>query len=366
MKFKLIFILLFLLLCNTNKIYAQYRRHTKNIVLILIDGVRWHEIFDGANYRLLTSKRFTSQDSSKLMKKYWSNSLDKRRKKLMPFVWNYIAKHGQLYGDRKVGNKVNVKNPYWISYPGRAEVLSGFVDPKINSNDYGLNPNTNVLAFINHQKSYKHKVVTFACWDATRRDINPKKNGTLVNAPWHDIQGKHLTSAEKLANQMQHYTVRLFGNVERLDPDVYALAKSYIQAHHPKVMYLDFGDTDEYAHEGRYDYYLDDLHNLDKVIKNLWEYMQHDKFYKNKTTFFIVPDHGRGIDKDWTSHGSSIPHSNETWFMAVGPNIKPLGVVKKKEQIYQTQYAKTIAKILGFQYTVPGHKVGKTIKSVFR
>lgn len=102
------------------------------------------------------------------------------------------------------------------------------------------------------------------------------------------------------------------------------------------------------------------------MIKDLWQYMQQDEFYRNKTTFFIVPDHGRGIGEQWTSHGSSIPHADETWFMVMGPDTPATGVVKTNEQIYQTQYAKTIAALLGFKYTVPGCEVGKVIKSAFK
>jgi hypothetical protein len=38
--------------------------------------------------------------------------------------------------------------------------------------------------------------------------------------------------------------------------------------------------------------------------------------------------------------------------------------MKTKEQIFQTQYAKTIASLLGFDYNVSGKKVGEEIKSV--
>ena len=92
--------------------------------------------------------------------------------------------------------------------------------------------------------------------------------------------------------------------------------------------------------------------------------MQQDKFYKNNTTFFIVPDHGRGLGSEWTDHGSATPHSNETWFMMMGPDTKPLGEMKTREQIFQTQYAKTFAALLGFDYKVPGKIIGKEIKSV--
>lgn len=362
MKLKsLLFVALLFLISYS---YAQSPHKTKNVVVILIDGYRWQELFHGADFDLLNDKKYNPDDSLQRFKKFWSDNLDGRRKKLMPFAWNYIAKHGQLYGNRDLGNNVNVMNPYWFSYPGRAEILSGFVDTAINSNEYESNPNTNVLEFINAQKEYEGKVVTFACWGATGRCLHKDKSSMLINVPWENIQGDDLTETEILANEMQHFIPRIWGDDERLDANVYALAKSYILARHPKVTYLDFGDTDEYAHEGKYEYYLNDIFNLDAMIEKLWNLMQQDKFYKNNTTFFIVPDHGRGVGPQWTDHGSGTPHSNETWFMALGPDIKPMGEMKTKEQIFQTQYAKTIAVLLGFEYNVQGKTVSDEIRTV--
>lgn len=352
------------LLFGLSHCFAQTAHNTKNVVVILIDGYRWQELFKGADLDLLNNKKYNPDDSLERFKKFWSVNLDERRKKLMPFTWNYIAKYGQLYGNRDLGNKVNVMNPYWFSYPGRAEILSGFVDTSINSNSYPSNPNPNVLEFINNQKGYEGKVVTFACWRATGRCLHKDKSAMLINVPWEDIRGNHLTETEILANEMQHYIPQIFGDDERLDGLVYGLAKSYIVASHPKVTYIDFGDTDEYAHGGKYENYLDDIHNLDAMIENLWRMMEQDPFYKNNTTFFIVPDHGRGIGGEWTDHGSNTPHSNETWFMAMGPDTRPLGEMKTKEQIFQTQYAKTIAALLGFDYNVPGKIIGDEIKNV--
>lgn len=339
---------------------------TENLVLILIDGYRWQELFQGANYALLTNPKYNPGDSLQRMKKYWSDDLKERRKKLTPFIWNYIAEHGQLYGNRAEGNKVNVKNPYWISYPGRAEVLSGFVDKKVNSNGYGINTNPNVLEFINNQEGYKGKVVTFACWGATGRCLNKPNSEMLINVPWENIKADHLTDAEVLANEMQHYVPKIWGHIERLDANVYALAKSYIIASHPKVIYIDFGDTDEYAHHGNYEGYLNDIHNIDAMIGKLWKMMQADPFYKGNTTFFIVPDHGRGLGSEWTSHGSGTAHSDETWFMVMGPDTAPTGIMKENEQIYQTQFARTIARLLGFDYAPSNFKPGKEIESVIK
>ncbi|HUZ57514.1 MAG TPA: hypothetical protein VMU83_01870, partial [Hanamia sp.] len=91
------------------KVYSENR--TRNVVLILIDGYRWQELFNGADFKLLNNKKYNPNDSLQRFKKFWSDNLDERRKKLMPFTWNYIAKHGQLYGNRKLKNDVSVMNP---------------------------------------------------------------------------------------------------------------------------------------------------------------------------------------------------------------------------------------------------------------
>jgi hypothetical protein len=223
MKLKsLLFVALLFLISYS---YAQSPHKTKNVVVILIDGYRWQELFHGADFDLLYDKKYNPDDSLQRFKKFWSDNLDGRRKKLMPFTWNYIAKHGQLYGNRDLGNNVNVMNPYWFSYPGRAEILSGFVDTAINSNEYESNPNTNVLEFINAQKEYEGKVVTFACWGATGRCLHKDKSSMLINVPWENIQGNDLTETEILANEMQHFIPKIWGDDERLDANVYALAK---------------------------------------------------------------------------------------------------------------------------------------------
>lgn len=361
MKLKLV--LLLAMFFPFAAIHTQIKTKTKNVVVILIDGYRWQELFKGADFNLLESSKYNGNDSAERFKKYWSENLQQRREKLMPFTWKYISRNGQLYGNRDLGNKVNVSNPFWISYPGRAETLSGFVDSSINSNSYGNNANENVLEFLNKQKGYEGKVVTFACWDATGRCLNKENSKMLINVPWENIKGDHLTPAEILANEVQHYLPKIFGDEERLDAEVYALAKAYM-VHHPKVTYIDFGDTDEYAHQGKYEDYLLDIHNLDAMIEKLWNLMQQDDFYKSNTTFFIVPDHGRGIGDQWTDHGSGAAHSDETWFMVMGPDTKPLGEMKTKEQIFQTQFAKTIAEFLGFDYHVSGKTIGETISSV--
>jgi hypothetical protein len=65
----------------------------------------------------------------------------------------------------------------------------------------------------------------------------------------------------------------------------------------------------------------------------------------------VFPDHGRGIDSGWTSHGKHFVHSDETYLLAMGAGVAAAGEVKAPGQLYQAQYAQTIAALLGLHFT---------------
>lgn len=65
----------------------------------------------------------------------------------------------------------------------------------------------------------------------------------------------------------------------------------------PRVLYIAYGETDEWAHAGQYRFYLDAAKQVDAWIKKIWEFVQTDPQYKNKTALLITVDHGRGDKK---------------------------------------------------------------------
>jgi phosphopentomutase len=156
----------------------------------------------------------------------------------------------------------------------------------------------------------------------------------------------------------------VLGRGERIDAATYAMAKAYLLAKHPKILYIDLGETDEFGHAGEYGWYLDAAHYDDAMFKDIWTTIQNDPFYKDKTTLLIFPDHGRGIGPEWTSHGKKFAHSDETYLMAMGPDIPGKGEIKTQGQIYEEQYAQTIAALLGLTFTAT-HPVATPVKQLF-
>lgn len=130
-------------------------------------------------------------------------------------------------------------------------------------------------------------------------------------------------------------------------------------------MYISFDETDDFAHAGLYDQYLKSAHAEDAMISDLWQTIQQDPIYRNKTTLIITTDHGRGdLTKEyWQHHGEKIPDAGQIWIAIMGPDTKVLGEVNTKETIYQKQLAATFAELLGFKFTA-NHPVAESISSI--
>ena len=101
----------------------------------------------------------------------------------------------------------------------------------------------------------------------------------------------------------------------------------------PKVLYVSLDVTDEYGHTGRYDHYLMAAHADDRIISMLWQQAQSDPFYRDRTTFVIATDHGRGMGDHWTDHGAITERSGETWLAAFGPGHSPSGGSRRQRTV---------------------------------
>ncbi len=333
--------------------------NTPKVVLITLDGFRWQELFSGADRDLVSNDLYV-EHPEQLKSMFWDETADKRRKKLMPFVWNSIKEMGQIHGNRLVGSKMNLTNKHWFSYPGYSEILTGKADDEtINSNDKKNNPNKTILELANDLPDYNGKAAAFGSWDVFPFIINEERSGIQVNAGFRIAEANNLTDKEKFLNELQLKIPSPWASV-RLDAFTHHYALEYMQRKHPNLVYIAYGETDDFAHDGNYEAYLKSAHTTDFFIKELWDFVENDSYYKGKTTFIITTDHGRGtIPLDtWIDHGRDIEGADEVWVIVFGKGISPMGEVRAKEQLYTNQIAASIAKLLNIEmdYTKIGAK----------
>ena len=354
-------IIVVLLLLAATFSYAQPAYKTENVVLITLDGLRWQEVFTGADSLLVTNKTYV-QDTAALEEKFWRDSPQQRREALLPFFWEVIASQGRLYGNRPEGSKVNLTNPYWFSYPGYNEILTGFSDERIDSNDKKENPNQTVLEVINRQPGFQGKVAAFGSWDVFPYIINEARSGIPVNAGYETAPDDGtLTPMEQALNTLQPAIPVHWASV-RMDAFTHHYAQEYMKKNQPRLVYIAYGETDDFAHDGDYEAYLKSAHQTDAFIRSLWNWVQSDAHYRNTTTFIITTDHGRGTQPldTWRDHGDKVQGADQTWIALLGPDTPSMQKVDTQGQYYANQIAPTVAALLGADYK-PKKPTGKVL-----
>ncbi len=328
---------------------AQQNNTAENIFIITIDGFRWQEVFTGADSALINTTKYTA-DTLLTKLQYWHTDAIERRKKLMPFLWSVVAKQGQILGNRLHRNNVNASNLYKISYPGYNEILTGYTDPFIFSNKAVVNPNKNILEFLNENEAYKGKVAAFSSWSLFPFILGQQRNGLPIYSGYETLPDTGTNATQKILNEVQEKII-ITKEATRYDAVTFLCAKEYIKTHEPKVVLLALGETDEWAHSGRYDNYLQHAADVDKMIADLWYMIQTNSMYKNKTAMIITTDHGRGSKTNqWNKHSLLTSGSGQTWLAAIGTGIVAKGEVTEPQQLYQKQIATSVASLLGLHF----------------
>ena len=337
-------------------LHAQTPLHTRNVVLIVSDGLRWQEIFTGADPTLLNEAHggiwAKEQD---LRREFWRDDPVARRRALFPFLWGTVAVRGQIFGNQALGSVARVTNGLAFSYPGYNEMLTGHPDARINSNEFGPNPNVSVLEWLNTLPDLKGQVSVFATWATFKDILNVPRSHLPLQVGWDLPYHGELSERQALLNRLYETTTRLD------DEDLYdaflqvPLLDSFAQQQ-PRVLFIGYGETDNWAHAGRYDLVLHSAHHFDRFVGELWERLQSLPAYRDSTTFIITTDHGRGSGPtEWKEHGNEQKGSENIWIAVLGPDTPPLGERRRTAEVHQAQIAATVAALLGkdFRTAVP-------------
>lgn len=343
-----------LLLTCTGAASAGAQRSAQTVdrlLVVTLDGMRWQEVFGGADRELIAGKAGGVSDTAGLLRRFWRDSPEARREALMPFLWGTMVRGGWLLGDSAQGNEVRVTNGKRFSYPGYNELLTGAPDDRIDSNDKIPNPNLSVFEWLDHRPEFRGRVAAYGSWDVLPFILNTARSGLPANGNGPPIVHPR-TEAERTMNALAADIPPYWGSV-RFDAVTTQGALSFLRARRPRVLYVMLGDTDEWAHERRYDLYLDAAWKADRFLRTLWETVQSLPGYRNRTALLIATDHGRGAGDDWTDHGRKVPAAERIWMAGMAPGTPPTVNDQRsggsRGAYTQSQFAATIAALLGLE-----------------
>ncbi len=357
-----LFLLIVLLLASFS-VPATPQNQTQNVILITLDGARSQEIFGGLDLEVL--KSITSEgriEDAPLYKEYWAPTPPERRQKVMPFFWGTLMReHGSIAGDRALGSTVQITNGHRFSYPGYSEILTGEAhDQVIDSNDRKRNPYTTVLEFLRRKLGLSaSQVACFASWDVMGWIATHDPAAISINAGYAAYDNPE--PGIKEMSRLQFETVTPWDSV-RHDTYTFHFALAHLKRYQPRVLYISLGETDDWAHDGRYDRVLQALGRTDGYLRELWEFIQSSDQYRGKTTILMTVDHGRGDTAgQWKDHGKKIEDARYIWLAAISPDAQLRGEWSNTTTIYQNQIAATMCSLLNVDYSENNPKAGKPI-----
>jgi hypothetical protein len=336
----------------------------EHLILVTLDGARTEEIFGGQDEAVAVSTLQKGQQlaTHPTFGPLMADTPEARRLKLMPVFWGtWMSSHGSIAGNRRLGSVVTLTNRHRFSYPGYAEILLGEAhDDVIDSNDATQNPYPTVLEAIRQQAQLPASGVgVFASWVVFDAIAEHERGALTVNAGYEPYDGAG-PDVEAL-NQLQAET-RTPWNSVRHDAYTFRFAMDFMRQHRPRALYLALGETDDWAHDGRYDRVLEAYRRTDQYLEALWNWVQQDPENRGHTHILLTTDHGRGhTTDDWRKHGDDIEGAQDVWMAFVSPAMTARGEWKEHPPLHTNQAAATMAGWLGLDWVAMHPAAGRPI-----
>ena len=117
---------------------------------------------------------------------------------------------------------------------------------------------------------------------------------------------------------------------------------------HPSLAYVLFAQVDAEGHTADSVKYFGAIRRVDSLIFLLWQKIQTDSIYRDRTTMLVTSDHGRHDDLHggWQAHGDACHGCRHVPFFAIGPDIRAGEVIETVRD--HIDIAPTVAYLLGF------------------
>lgn len=310
----------------------------ERVVLFIVDGIRQKELLG------LARDDFGKKVSSA---------------SLMPFFRRRIRPRGTFYRNFEISNEIG------LSLPAYAEIFSGQSQPDVKTNT--------------PRSGQWSAVPTLP--EVLRQVGKLKQEDVVVLATWRPICSALVSG---LASHSGFAPTARCGPqpgdlrrspfaASRSDHDTLLDALATLERQKPKFLAVVLGEVDEEGHltdaakkrkmppYGIY-YYHEAMRRSDHAMRLIWNHLQKDLFYRNRTTVLFTTDHGRCSDQDphqWANHGRCTRYRGakrpcagcRKIFLHVSrpPRSTRLRMASKNQRFTHLNIAPTVLRLMGLE-----------------
>ncbi|MBS2013190.1 MAG: alkaline phosphatase family protein [Deltaproteobacteria bacterium] len=288
------------------------------VVLVVVDGVRWQEIFDGPGSRVAATR--------------------------MPNLHRLATERGAAIGGAD-GPAISASGPNFVSLPSYREIFSGRSGDDCTDNEC---PRIARPTIVDELHARGRPVAVFASWEKIDLAAASRPEGLRISAGRGGAPGDPWPGA---------------GDFRR-DRETSALALRHLEEARPDFLFLGLGETDEYAHHGDYAGYVDALTTADEILGELMAALTRMGERGARTHVFVTTDHGRA--NGFRDHGGRFPESGRVWLVAAGPRISARGAVPLSRALHLRDIAPTVREIVALPRVGAGREAGAPIDALLR
>jgi len=247
----------------------------------------------------------------------------------IPNIWNKMLKEGVLYTNLYDSNYefhmspvdcINTGKSYFAYY-GIPQLRTPSLFQYIRKR---YNLPANKLWSIGHfhydgcvKKTEDYPEVTYPCQISVRDYTQPSKYIQMSPELKEILNRRQLRFIESFNktvngwNSVHHWDV--------LEEVLYEIFKKIIQNFRPYFVHYVMADT-EVGHYDTFGRYVLALRRMDARIFQIWQMIQNDPFYKDRTYLIVSPDHGR--DAYFMQHyENGYDNPSKVWLYIYGPGI---------------------------------------------
>lgn len=323
---------------------------TSAVVLVVLDGVRWQEIFQGVDPVLAKAAGLRPEEV-----------VDARH--LMPVLHDRLEAHGVAVGAPGYGPEMRATGPNYVSLPGYNEILGGRTATRCADNECPQAREPTVadeLARLDLERP--HDAAVISSWESIERAASSGGPNVVISAGRHhgrNLDGMRSNETDRALLEQGERAESAPGEADfRPDRFTGEIALRYLERESPRFLFLGLGEPDEYAHQGNYRGYLASLRAADDTLGRLAATLGEMGERGRRTSVFVTTDHGRS--SAFRDHGGHAPESGRVWLVASGGGIPETGSVRSYEPHRLADIAPTMRALIGLAPD-DGEAAGKAI-----